>query len=134
MHALPDPRTGRGLLEALTKKMAAGSRTEADVERLAETLSDEFRETLAAFFRRSSELLGHFFALRRASTGGGTEAQQRKLGNIVRGMEKVRGVDACGLILFSGFVVFSSPTPCGSGSRRNVRRPAEARRHGVEDA
>ena len=140
-NALPDPRTGRGLLEALTKKMAAGSRTEADAERLAGTLSDDFRETLAAFFRRSSELLRHFFALRRASAGGGSEAQRRKLGSIVRGMEKASWRESttladCLLLLLPGVFIlsFSHRHPSVSGPRRNVLGPAEARRHGVEDA
>mmetsp|Transcript_59286 Transcript_59286/g.126037 ORF Transcript_59286/g.126037 Transcript_59286/m.126037 type:complete len:412 (+) Transcript_59286:2-1237(+) len=96
---LPDPRIGRGLLEALTKKMVADSRTEAEAQRLADELPEEFRAKLATYFRRSSELLRHFFSLRSAFTGdddgnggvGQSESQNNRLTNIVKGMEKVHG-------------------------------------------
>ena len=95
---LPDPKIGRGLLEALTKKMAADSQTEADVQRLADELPDAFKAKLATYFRRASELLRHFFSLRSVfnenSDGNGgvgqSEAQTQRLTNIVKGMEKVR--------------------------------------------
>eukprot|EP00585_Thalassiosira_rotula_P000817 CAMPEP_0196160750 /NCGR_PEP_ID=MMETSP0910-20130528/46989_1 /TAXON_ID=49265 /ORGANISM="Thalassiosira rotula, Strain GSO102" /LENGTH=748 /DNA_ID=CAMNT_0041425689 /DNA_START=1 /DNA_END=2247 /DNA_ORIENTATION=+ len=96
---LPDPRIGRGLLEALTKKMAADSRTEADVQRLADELPEEFKTKLATFFRRSTELLRHFFSLRSVfnenEDGNGgigpSDSQKNRLTNIVKGMEKVHG-------------------------------------------
>lgn len=95
---LPNPRVGRGLMEALTKKMAADSQTDADVQMLAETMSAEFKNQLATFFRRASELLRHFFSLRSVfnenSDGNGgvgqSEVQKDRLVNIVKGMEKVR--------------------------------------------
>ena len=94
---LPDPKIGRGLLEALTKKMAADSQTEADVQQLADTLSEEFKTKLATFFRRASELLRHFFSLRSVFNENGdgnggigqSEIQKNRLTNIVKGMEKV---------------------------------------------
>ena len=94
---LPDPKIGRGLLEALTKKMAADSQTEADVQQLADTLSEEFKTKLATFFRRASELLRHFFSLRSVFNENGdgnggigqSELQKNRLTNIVKGMEKV---------------------------------------------
>lgn len=100
-NSLPDPKIGRMLLEALTKKMAADSQTEADIQRLADTLPEEFRTKLASFFRRSSELLRHFFSLRslfnndpNGSDGGAaslSEAEKNRMANIVKGMQKVHG-------------------------------------------
>lgn len=96
---LPDPRIGRGLLEALTKKMAADSQTDADAQQLAETLTEEFKTKLATFFRRASELLRHFFSLRSVFNESGdghggigpSDSQKNRLTNIVKGMEKVHG-------------------------------------------
>ncbi|KAL9189644.1 hypothetical protein ACHAXT_009319 [Thalassiosira profunda] len=96
---LPAPKIGRGLLEALTKKMAADSQTEADVQKLAEELGEEFKAKLAKYFRRASELLRHFFSLRsvfneNADGNGGvgqSAAQKDRLTSIVKGMEKVHG-------------------------------------------
>ncbi len=89
----PDPKIGRGLLEALTKKLSADSRTEADVQQLADSLPEEFKTKLAAFFRRASELLRHFFSLRSVLSENGndgqSESQKNRLANIVKGMEKV---------------------------------------------
>ena len=99
MQAFPDPKIGRGLLEALSKKMAADSQTEADVQKLAGTLPESFRTNLASYFRRSSELLRHFFALRSVFSDdpdesggiGVSESQRNRLTSIVEGMEKVHG-------------------------------------------
>lgn len=98
-QAFPEPKIGRGLLEALSKKMAADSQTEADVQKLADTLPESFRIKLATYFRRSSELLRHFFALRSvfsddSDDNGGigvSESQRKRLTSIVKGMEKVHG-------------------------------------------
>lgn len=97
--AFPEPKIGRGLLEALSKKMAADSQTEADVQKLADTLPESFRTNLASYFRRSSELLRHFFALRSvfsedSNDNGGidvSDSQRNRLTSIVKGMEKVHG-------------------------------------------
>ena len=95
-QALPEEKIGRPLLEALTKKMAADSQTDADVQQLADALPEDFRNNLATFFRRSTELLRHFFTLRSVfaddSDGNGgfgrSESQKQKLSNIVKEMEK----------------------------------------------
>ncbi len=90
----PDPKIGRGLLEALTKKMAADSHTEEDVQQLADALPEEFTTKLASFFRRSTELLRHFFSLRsflNENINGdvNSESQKNRVTNIVKGMEQV---------------------------------------------
>jgi transcription initiation factor TFIIH subunit 1 len=98
-QAFPEPKIGRGLLEALSKKMAADSQTEADVQKLADSLPESFRNNLANYFRRSSELLRHFFALRSVFSEDGddnggigvSESQRNRLTSIVKGMEKVHG-------------------------------------------
>lgn len=98
-QALPEEKIGRPLLEALTKKMAADSQTDADVQQLADSLPEDFRNKLATFFRRSTELLRHFFTLRSVfsddSDGNGgfgrSEKQNAKLSNIVKEMEKEYG-------------------------------------------
>ena len=98
-QALPEEKIGRPLLEALTKKMAADSQTDADVQQLADSLPEDFRNKLATFFRRSTELLRHFFTLRSVfsedSDGNGgfgrSESQKAKLSNIVQEMEKEYG-------------------------------------------
>jgi transcription initiation factor TFIIH subunit 1 len=61
----PSARLGRDLLSALTKKMAQDSKTEAASLAMVDALSQEFRDRLHGFFRRSSELLRHFYVLRR---------------------------------------------------------------------
>ena len=111
---LPDPKTGRALMEALTKKFAADSQTEADVQQLADTLPEEFKTKLATFFRRSSELLRHFFSLRSAFNEnedgdggiGQSESQKNRLTNIVKGMEKVRDL-LCLVMDTSGGMIFA---------------------------
>ncbi|KAL7477126.1 hypothetical protein ACHAW6_002939 [Cyclotella cf. meneghiniana] len=98
-RAFPDPKIGRGLLEALSKKMAADSQTEADAQRLADSLPEEFRTKLATYFRRSTELLRHFFGLRSVLSDdsddsggiGASESQRNRLTSIIKGMEKVHG-------------------------------------------
>lgn len=107
----PEPKIGRGLLEALTKKMSADSKTEADVQELANTLPEEFKTQLATFFRRASELLRHFFSLRSVfgedddENGriGHSESQKQRLANIVKGMEKV-----CNSLLLLYFLSYES--------------------------
>jgi transcription initiation factor TFIIH subunit 1 len=89
----PEPNLGRELLNALTKKMAQDSRTEAASLEMVSKLPDDFRKRLQAFFRRSSELLRHFFGLRRLSqeeTNSSSSAKasiNQKLARIVRAME-----------------------------------------------
>ena len=61
----PPSKLGRELLTALTKKMVEDARTEAASLEMVNRLPDDFRNRLHAYFRRSSELLRHFFGLRR---------------------------------------------------------------------
>jgi transcription initiation factor TFIIH subunit 1 len=61
----PAPELGKQLLSALTKKMAQDSKSEAVSVELAQKLPEDFRKSLHSYFRRSSELLRHFFGLRR---------------------------------------------------------------------
>jgi transcription initiation factor TFIIH subunit 1 len=77
----PPPKLGRELLSALTKKMAADARTDSASLAMVELLPSEFREKLQIYFRRCSELLRHFFALRQMKNSG------EKLARIVLGME-----------------------------------------------
>jgi transcription initiation factor TFIIH subunit 1 len=84
----PPAALGRELLSALTKKMAQDSRTEAASLEVVNRLPAEFRERLQSYFRRSSELLRHFFGLRRLEAQGSTGHGQ-KLARIVLGMETV---------------------------------------------
>ncbi len=63
--ALPDKRFGMQLLMALTKKLVEDSKTEKDAARMTNELPQDFRKKFTKYFRRSSELLRHFYALRR---------------------------------------------------------------------
>ena len=86
--SFPPPAFGRGLLEALTKKMEADSRTEAESMEMVNQLPEDFREKLQSYFRRSSELLRHFFGLRRLEEQrGGGSASSQKLARIVAAMQ-----------------------------------------------
>jgi len=89
----PPPAFGRELLSALTKKMAQDSQTEAASLKMVNKLPEDFRKKLQTYFRRSSELLRHFFGLRKLSEVGGSNsstssAHNQKLARIVLGMEK----------------------------------------------
>ena len=98
----PPPSLGRELLSALTKKMAKDSETEAQSLEMANKLPADLRNRLQSYFRRSSELLRHFFGLRRLSTENGdtlsstNNAQtSQKLAKIVGGMDTLyREMDA----------------------------------------
>jgi transcription initiation factor TFIIH subunit 1 len=81
----PPAALGRELLMALTKKMAADAQTEADALAVVNTLPPAFRNRLTSYFRRSSELLRHFFGLRRLEA----QMQSAKLSRIVQGLEAV---------------------------------------------
>jgi len=88
----PAPDLGRELLSALTKKIANDSQTEAQSLEFVNQLPDEFRDRLQAHFRRSSELLRHFFGLRRLAeeakaNNTNNDQNNQKLARIVGGME-----------------------------------------------
>ena len=82
----PPAKLGRKLLSALTEKMALDSRTESASLEMVNKLPEDFRTRLKAYFRRSSELLRHFFGLRRLEAQG-SSGHSQKLARIVPGME-----------------------------------------------
>ena len=63
--AFPPPIHGRDLLKALTKRMAQDSITDADTLEVVNSLPVDFKKRLHSYFRRTSELLRHFFGLRK---------------------------------------------------------------------
>lgn len=88
--AFPPPAHGKAVLGHLTKRIKADSKTDADTLEVVNSLPDDFKMQLQAYFRRSSELLRHFFGLRRlteSSHDNGSYSQ--KLHKIVTGMENV---------------------------------------------
>lgn len=85
---LPPSLLGRELLGALSKKMAADAQTEADALAAVDTLPEDFRKRLNTYFRRTSELLRHFYGLRKLEAQGNYQNSQ-KLGRIVQGLEAV---------------------------------------------
>lgn len=91
----PPPQLGKELLSALTNKMEQDSKTDADALEVVKSLPEDFKKRLHAYFRRSSELLRHFFGLRRlADTTSSPAASQQgatnqKLKRIVQVMETV---------------------------------------------
>ena len=87
LTCFPPAGLGRELLSALTKKMAQDSRTEAASLEAVNKLPEDFRKKLQTYFRRSSELLRHFFALRKLDAQGPTGGHAPKLARIVKGME-----------------------------------------------
>lgn len=85
--SFPSPELGRYLLQALTKKMEADSKTEAESMEMVNQLPEDFREKLQSYFRRSSELLRHFFGLRRLEERRVGSASSKKLARIVAAMQ-----------------------------------------------
>jgi transcription initiation factor TFIIH subunit 1 len=77
------PDWGRNLLTHLTKRMAEDAKTDQERQDIIHRLDADFRQKLDTYFRRSSELLRHFFGLRR---GGKNDA---KLARIVQALEAV---------------------------------------------
>merc|ERR1711957_47772 len=64
-NSFPKPKFGRDLLSNLTKRMKIDSVTESDTIKMTNQLDDNFRKKLILYFHRATELLKHFFALRR---------------------------------------------------------------------
>ena len=85
-NCFPPDKLGRDLLSALTKKMAQDSQINGPLE-VVKTLPEDFKKRLHSYFRRSSELLRHFFGLRRLEAQGSSGAYSKKLARIVEGME-----------------------------------------------
>jgi transcription initiation factor TFIIH subunit 1 len=94
--ALPEPSFGREILKALTKRMVEDSITEEDAIKITQGLPDDFKQQVASYFRRCSELLRHFFALRRvielekmSPSPQGTDRLLIKSKKIIKAMEDV---------------------------------------------
>jgi len=85
-HCFPSPKLGLKLLQALTGKMAQDARTDSESMAIVDKLPSEFRDQLQNHFKRSSELLRHFFGLRRLEAKG-SKKHSDKLARIVKGME-----------------------------------------------
>lgn len=92
-NAFPPPNHGRQLLMALTKRMGQDSKTDADTLWVVNSLPVEFKKRLHGYFRRTSELLRHFFGLRKLAqeseeaNGKHSNAYQQKLKKIVTGLQ-----------------------------------------------
>ena len=86
-ESFPPAETGRNLMSALTKKMAQDSKTNAATLEIVKTLPEDFKKRLHSYFRRSSELLRHFFGLRQLESQGNMGTYSKKLSRIVGGME-----------------------------------------------
>jgi transcription initiation factor TFIIH subunit 1 len=73
--------------------MAQNSSADTDATAITNQMPSEFRDKLNSYFRRSSELLRHFFGIRDSldDNEGGvcSKADLQKLNKIVKGMEKV---------------------------------------------
>jgi transcription initiation factor TFIIH subunit 1 len=92
--AFPPPDHGRELLKALTKRMAQDSKTDADTLEVVNSLPIDFKNRLHSYFRRTSELLRHFFGLRKLAletkeigSSSNSDAYNQKLKKIVTGLE-----------------------------------------------
>jgi transcription initiation factor TFIIH subunit 1 len=85
LSCFPPAALGRELLSALTKKMAQDSKTEEASLELVNRLPESFRKKLQSYFCRSSELLRHFFGLRKLEAQ--RQGNSQKLARIVLGME-----------------------------------------------
>eukprot|EP00542_Grammatophora_oceanica_P013404 CAMPEP_0194043926 /NCGR_PEP_ID=MMETSP0009_2-20130614/15491_1 /TAXON_ID=210454 /ORGANISM="Grammatophora oceanica, Strain CCMP 410" /LENGTH=663 /DNA_ID=CAMNT_0038688319 /DNA_START=9 /DNA_END=1997 /DNA_ORIENTATION=+ len=79
----PPAALGRELLSVLTKRMAADAKTDEDTNQVVDQLDADFKTKLETYFRRSSELLRHFYALRKL------DGVDKKLARIVQGLEAV---------------------------------------------
>jgi len=86
--AFPPPAHGKGLLKALTQRMAQDSKTDADTLEVVNSLPVDFKKRLHSYFRRTSELLRHFYGLRRLSEEAEhSNAYNQKLEKIVAGLQ-----------------------------------------------
>lgn len=88
--SFPPLSLGRDLMKALTNKMVKDSMTDADTLEVVNALPDDFKKRLHSYFRRSSELLRHFFGLKRlAESSPENQDYNQKLKKIVKGMEAI---------------------------------------------
>ena len=87
-QCFPSAVLGRELLSHLTKRMADDSKSDDDANKMVEHLDEDFKKNLQTYFRRSSELLRHFFGLRKVEAQNHGQNNQ-KLARIVQGLEAV---------------------------------------------
>jgi len=88
----PRPALGKRLLSAISNFMCQGTEhSDEHVSNITAPLPMEFKQNLVSFFRRSSELLRHFFGLRRLLEEDTRESdnQRKKLVKIVQSMTTV---------------------------------------------
>lgn len=84
----PEKKWGENLLSHLTKRMAEDAKTDEDRKEAISRIDETFKKKLDTYFRRSSELLRHFFGLRRLESQSGSK-NEKKLARIVQGLEAV---------------------------------------------
>mmetsp|Transcript_2117 Transcript_2117/g.3123 ORF Transcript_2117/g.3123 Transcript_2117/m.3123 type:complete len:652 (+) Transcript_2117:145-2100(+) len=84
----PESEWGKNLLSHLTKRMAEDAKTDEDRKEAMSRIDEDFKKKLDTYFRRSSELLRHFFGLRRLESQRGSK-NEKKLARIVQGLEAV---------------------------------------------
>ncbi|KAG7367043.1 TFIIH p62 subunit [Nitzschia inconspicua] len=88
--SFPPLALGRDLMKALTNKMVNDSKTDADTLEVIIALPEDFKKRLHLYFRRASELLRHFFGLKRlAECNPENRDYDQKLQKIVKGMEAI---------------------------------------------
>lgn len=86
-QCFPESKWGRNLLMHLTKRMAEDAKTDKDCHDAVDRLDENFKKKLDTYFRRSSELLRHFFGLQRLDVQA--KQNEQKLSRIVQGLEAV---------------------------------------------
>lgn len=84
----PDGKWGRNLLLHLTKRMSEDAKTDEDGIEAVNRLDEDFKKKLDTYFRRSSELLRHFFGIRKLEAQGGGK-NEKKLSKVVDGLTAV---------------------------------------------
>uniref|UniRef100_A0A7S1FYW0 BSD domain-containing protein n=1 Tax=Corethron hystrix TaxID=216773 RepID=A0A7S1FYW0_9STRA len=96
-HHFPNPALGKDLMTALTRKFMENEGGDARAEQFATNLDSDFRQKLDGHFRKSSELIKHFFGTRRlaeaAANGEGAAGEEKTLADrlmkIVKKMEDI---------------------------------------------
>jgi len=73
-EAFPPPEDGRKFLMALTRRMEKDSKTDANTLNIVNSLPVDFKKRLHSYFRRTSELLRHFFGLRKLADASSSPA------------------------------------------------------------
>ena len=88
-NIFPNAKFGSELLGALTKRMVMDSKTESEDRQMTNALPEDFKKKFHDYFRRSSELLKHFFGIRNSLEVSSSSKSTDKLQRIVKGMEGV---------------------------------------------